>query len=71
MIDLQTEMAVRRLERERQLRGAALIAEANSLTAARRPLRARLATGLARLALAMHNEAATGAGLHRQADTAG
>ena len=67
MFDYQSEFVIRRMERERQIKALALSAAA---AARRRPglragpfggLRASLAARLARLALAVHREAAAGA----------
>ena len=69
MFDYQSELVIRGMERERQIKALALAAAA---TAGRRSgLRAGLATGLARLALAVHRDAAVGAVPRPQADTAG
>ena len=77
MFDYHSELVISRMERERQIKALAIAA------AARPPrrsglragpfggLRAGLATGLARLALAVHRDAAAGAVPRPQADTAG
>ena len=62
MFDYQSEFAIRRMERERQIKALVLAAAAGR----RSGLRAGLATGLARLALAVHREAAAGAVLRPQ-----
>ena len=59
MYDYHSELVISRMERERQFKALALAAAA---TAGRRSgLRAGLATALARLALAVHRDAAEGA----------
>ena len=67
MYDYHSELVISRMERERQIKALALAAAA---TAGRRSglragpfggLRAGLATALARLALAVHRDAAVGA----------
>ena len=58
MFDYQTELAIIRVERERELKALALAAAA---TGGRSGLRAGLAAALARLALAVHRDAAVGA----------
>ena len=77
MIDYHSELVISRWERERQIKALALAAAARP---GRRSglragpfggLRAALATGLARLALAVHRDAAVGAVPRPQADTAG
>jgi hypothetical protein len=67
MFDYQTELAISRMEREREVKALALAAAAGK----RSGLRAGLAAALARLALAVHREAAAGAVPQPQADTAG
>ena len=57
MFDYQTELVISRMERERELKALALAAAA---TGRRSGLRAGLAAALARLALALHREAAAG-----------
>ena len=69
MFDYQTELAISRMERERQLKALALAAAARPPR--RSGLRAGLATGLARLALAVHRDAAVRAVPRPQADPAG
>ena len=77
MFDYQSELVIRQMERERQLKALAL---ARAARLGRRSglragpfggLRAGLATGLARLALAVHRDAAVGAVPQPQADTVG
>jgi hypothetical protein len=77
MFDYHSELVISRMERARQLKALALAAAArprrrSGLRAG--PfggLRAGLATGLARLALAVHRDAAESAVPRPQADTAG
>ena len=69
MFDYQSELDISRMERERQLKALALAAAAGE--ARRSGLRAGVATALARLALAVHRDAAVGAVPQPQADTAG
>ena len=69
MFDYQSELVIGRMERERQIKTLALAAAARP--PGRSGLRAGLATGLARLALAVHRDAAAGAAPRPQADTAG
>ena len=68
MFDYQSELVISRMERERQLKALALAAAG---AGRRSGLRAGLATGLARLALAVHRDAAAGAVPRPQADPAG
>ena len=69
MFDYQSELDISRMERERQLKALALAAAARPPR--RSGLRAGLATGLARLALAVHRDAAAGVVPQPQTDTAG
>ena len=69
MFDYHSELVIRRMERERQIKALALAAAARA--GSRSGLRAGLATGLARLALAVHRDAAVGAVPQPQADTVG
>jgi len=69
MFDYHSELVIRRMERERQIKALALAAAARA--GSRSGLRAGLATGLARLALAVHRDAAVGAVPQPRADTAG
>ena len=68
MFDYQSELVIRSMERERQIKARALVAAA--MAGKRSGLRAGLATGLARLALAVHRDAAVGAVPQPRADTA-
>ena len=68
MFDYQSEFVISRMERERQLKALALAAAGAGRRSGPRAgpfggLRAGLAAALARLALAVHREAAAGAGL--------
>jgi hypothetical protein len=67
MFDYQSELVISRMERERQLKALALAAAAGA--GRRSGLRAGVAAGLARLALAVHREAAAGAVLRPQPDS--
>jgi len=69
MFDYQSELDISRMERERRIKALALAAAARPPR--RSGLRAGLATGLARLALAVHRDAAVRAVPRPQADTAG
>ena len=69
MIDYHSELVIGRWEREREIKALALAAAARP--GRRSGLRAGLAAGLARLALAVHRDAAVGAVPRPQADTAG
>ncbi|MDP2673815.1 MAG: hypothetical protein Q8Q00_02790 [Dehalococcoidia bacterium] len=77
MFDYHSELVISRMERERQIKALALAAAArpgrrSGLRAGRLSgLRAGLATALARLALAVHRDAAVGAVPQPQADAAG
>ena len=85
MFDYHSELVISRMERERQIKALALAAAATAgrrsglragpfggLRAGPiDKLRAGLATGLARLALAVHRDAAAGAVPQPQTDTAG
>ena len=68
MFDYHSELVIRRMERERQIKALALAAAARAGN--RSGLRAGLATALARLALAVHRDAAVGAVPQPRADTA-
>ena len=59
MFDYHSEFVISRMERERQLKALALTAAAGA--GRRSGLRAGVATALARLALAVHRDAAVGA----------
>ena len=59
MFDYQSEFVIRRMERERQIKALALAAAARP--GRRSGLRAGVAATLARLALAVHRDAAAGA----------
>jgi len=62
MLDYRTEMLVRRLERERQLKTISLTAaRAADRSGVQTGFRAGVAAGLARLALIVHREAAADA----------
>jgi hypothetical protein len=69
MFDYHSELVISRMERERQIKMLALAAAARE--GKRSGLRAGLATALARLALAVHRDAAVGAVPQPQAETAG
>ena len=77
MFDYRSELGISRMERERQLKALALAAAARPNRGAGLRagpfggLRAGLAAVLARLALAVHREAAAGAVLRPRPDTAG
>ena len=67
MFDYQSEVVISRMEMERQIKALALAAAARP--PGRSGLRAGLAAALARLALAVHREAAAGAVLRPQPDS--
>ena len=69
MFDYHSELVISRMERERQIKALALAAAARP--GRRSGLRAGVAATLARLALAVHRDAAAGAVPRPQADTAG
>ena len=74
MFDYQSEFVISRMERERQLKALALAAAGAGRRSGLRAgpfggLRAGLAAALARLALAVHREAAAGAVLRPQPDS--
>ena len=69
MFDYHSEFVISRMERERLVKKLALAAAARPPR--RSGIRVGLATGLARLALAVHRDAAVGAVPQPQADTAG
>jgi hypothetical protein len=69
MFDYHSELVISRMERERQIKALALVAAARA--GSRSGLRVGVATALARLALAVHRDAAVGAVPQPQADTAG